>query len=45
MRNAKCAGDKGYETCGDCAEMDNCKIVGGVHKHVPEAKTNLLGLN
>ena len=36
-----CVQKKGYETCGDCFEMDSCEIVAMVHKHVPEAITNL----
>jgi len=41
----KCVMAKGYETCGDCAEMDTCQIVAMVHKHVPDAITNLRRLN
>ena len=40
-----CAKDRGFSTCGDCREMDNCSIVSGVHKYVPEAITNLRNLN
>jgi hypothetical protein len=40
-----CVKQKGYETCGDCAEMATCEIVSMVHKHVPEAITNLKELN
>jgi hypothetical protein len=40
-----CVKAKGYETCGDCAEMENCGIVALVHKHVPEAIENLKRLN
>jgi hypothetical protein len=41
----KCVKAKGYETCGDCPEMDACEIVSGVHKYVPEAILNLRSLN
>jgi len=41
----KCVNEKGYETCGDCAEMETCEIVAMVHKHVPDAIANLKQLN
>jgi len=41
----KCVNAKGYSTCGDCPEMDGCKIVAMIHKHVPEAIANLRSLN
>jgi hypothetical protein len=41
----KCAESKGYNTCGDCSEMESCEIVAHVHKFVPEAITNLRSLN
>jgi len=40
-----CVQKKGYETCGDCAEMVSCAIVAMVHKHMPEAIENLKRLN
>ena len=40
-----CVKAKGYDTCGDCNEMETCTIVAGVHKYVPEAITNLKNLN
>ena len=40
-----CVNEKGYETCGDCAEMATCDIVAMVHKYVPEAVENLKRLN
>jgi hypothetical protein len=40
-----CVKAKGYNTCGDCPEMENCTIVSGVHKYVPEAILNLRELN
>ena len=40
-----CVKAKGYETCGECADMATCQIVAMVHKHVPEAITNLKQLN
>jgi hypothetical protein len=38
----KCVCEKGFNTCGDCKELDNCQIVGFVLQHVPDAKGNLL---
>jgi len=40
-----CVKSKGYNTCGDCIEMESCTIVSGVHKFVPEAILNLKELN
>ena len=37
-----CATEKGFATCGECAELDSCQIVGFVLQHVPGAKDNLL---
>jgi hypothetical protein len=36
-----CVKSGGYNTCGDCPDMETCSIVSAVHKYVPEAKTNL----
>jgi hypothetical protein len=41
----KCVKAKGYETCGECSEMDTCLIVSGIHRNIPEAITNLKNLN
>ncbi|MBN2173629.1 MAG: DUF3795 domain-containing protein, partial [Bacteroidales bacterium] len=40
-----CVKEKGFDTCGDCTEMETCQIVAMVHKHVPDAITNLKNLN
>ena len=40
-----CVKNKGYETCGDCAEMETCEIVAVVLKNVPDAIKNLRQLN
>lgn len=40
-----CVQSKGYETCGDCSDMDVCDIVRMVHTLVPEAIVNLKSLN
>jgi hypothetical protein len=40
-----CVMAKGFETCGDCAEIGTCEIVASVHKYVPEAIENLKRLN
>ena len=37
----KCVHARGYDTCGDCAEMETCTLVAGIHKYVPEAVSNL----
>jgi hypothetical protein len=40
-----CVKAKGFNTCGDCDEMETCTLVSGIHKYVPEAITNLRSLN
>jgi hypothetical protein len=40
-----CVKTKGFNSCGDCQEMETCSIVAGIHKYVPEAITNLRNLN
>jgi hypothetical protein len=40
-----CVKTKGFETCGDCSELDSCSLVAGIHKYAPEAITNLRSLN
>jgi hypothetical protein len=37
----KCVKSKGYATCSDCSEIDNCQIVGFIFKAVPETRENL----
>ena len=37
----KCAHEKGFGTCGDCKELDNCTTVGAIFQHSPGAKENL----
>jgi len=37
-----CVNKKGFNTCGDCEELDTCQIVGFVLQHVPGAKDNLM---
>ena len=39
----QCALKKGFETCGDCPEMESCQIVGMVISNNPEARKNLKG--
>lgn len=41
----KCVKEKGFDTCGDCKELDNCQIVGSIFKHNPSAKENLVSLD
>ena len=38
----KCVNEKGFNTCSDCKELDNCQIVGPIFQHTPSAKENLL---
>jgi len=38
----KCASGKGFNTCGDCEELNNCQIVGAIFQHNPGAKENLM---
>ena len=37
----KCALGKGFDTCGNCPEMEDCPIVGAVHAGSPDARKNL----
>ena len=37
----RCALDKCFETCGDCAGMAGCKTVKTIHDHVEDAARNL----
>ena len=41
----KCADKKGFKTCGECKDLEKCELISGIHKHVPEAKLNLMNLN
>jgi Protein of unknown function (DUF3795) len=41
----KCATSQGFETCGDCKELESCELVAPVLKFAPEAKNNLRSLN
>ncbi|WP_297902417.1 DUF3795 domain-containing protein [uncultured Parabacteroides sp.] len=38
----KCASGKGFNTCGDCDELDNCQIVGAILQHAAGARENLM---
>jgi hypothetical protein len=40
-----CVKTKGFDTCGDCVDMETCSLVSGIHKYVPEAVQNLRNLN
>jgi len=37
----KCAGKKGFNTCGSCSELDHCQTVGMVIKNNQTARNNL----
>ena len=39
----QCALKKGFETCGDCAEMDTCPTVAMVISNNADARKNLKG--
>ena len=39
-----CVIAKGYRTCSDCGELMTCQIVTSIHKHVPDALSNLMEL-
>ena len=39
----QCALKKGVETCGNCGELEKCKIVGMILAGNPEARKNLKG--
>ncbi len=40
-----CANAKGFNTCGDCPELETCSIVAGILQAVPGALDNLKSLN
>jgi hypothetical protein len=40
-----CAASKGFDTCGDCDEMETCNLISPIHSFSPEAKNNLLNVN
>jgi len=40
-----CVHQKGYQTCGECSELDTCSIVGAIHQYMPELRDNLKSLN
>lgn len=41
----KCVSEKGFDTCGECEELERCLIVGSVLEHALEAKENLYSLS
>ncbi len=38
-----CATGRGFETCGQCAELDTCPTVGPILEHAQGARANLAG--
>jgi len=40
-----CVKLKGFETCGECKDLETCSIVSVVLKNVPDALQNLRNLN
>jgi hypothetical protein len=41
----KCADSKGFNTCGECNDVETCLLVSPVHQYAPDALANLRGLN
>jgi hypothetical protein len=41
----KCVKAKGFNTCADCPDLDDCETVAIIHKHSAEALLNLKNLN
>jgi hypothetical protein len=39
---SNCTKTKGFNTCGECDDLETCQIVSPVLQHVPNAKENLL---
>lgn len=37
----KCVNEKGFNTCGDCKELDSCQIIGAIFQHHPGVRENL----
>jgi len=40
-----CVKSRGYETCGECADLKTCQIVAQILQYVPDALENLNSLN
>lgn len=40
-----CVESKNFQTCADCDNLENCLIVGKIHKYDPSALDNLKTLN
>ena len=40
-----CARSKGFQTCGECSELEQCATIGTILQFVPDALTNLKSLN
>jgi hypothetical protein len=40
-----CATSKGFKTCGECKDLEECSIISGVLKYSPEALLNLRSQN
>lgn len=38
----KCVSEKGFNTCADCRDLDNCPTVAPIFQHALNAKDNLL---
>jgi len=36
-----CVKEKGFDTCGNCTELETCQIVSNILQNVPGAKENL----
>jgi len=40
-----CAASKGFNTCGECKDLEECILISGVLKFSPETLVNLKSLN
>lgn len=40
-----CARSKGFQSCGECSELEQCSTIGNILQFVPDALTNLKSLN
>ena len=40
-----CVQSKGFQTCADCENLENCEFTKNIHQYVPDALLNLKSLN
>jgi len=41
----KCAKTKGFGSCADCDDLEDCALLKNIHQYVPDALANLKALN